>query len=470
MTDETPATEGRPESNTRLGGLLPGLATRFPPYVAQMLVPVLLVTAVAVFAALHVLRPAPPSSLTMAGGPPGSRFDTVAQRYRKILARNGITLKVVTTAGSLDNLQRMLAARPSVDVALVQTGTTAAADGDELTSLGSVFYEPLTIFYRSPAPMARLSQLRGLRVAVGPPGSGTRFLALALLKANEIEAGGPTQLLELEGEAARTALLHGQVDAVFLAGDSAGPETTRELLHAPGVRLFDFPQADAYVRRFHYLSKLEIPPGAFDLGENLPPAPTSLVAPTVELLAHPDLHPALSDLLIEAAIEVHGHAGLLQSAGEFPTPAVHDFPISADAARYYKSGKSFSYRYLPFWLASMLNRAVVVLVPVFLVLIPALRYLPAVYSWRIMRRINRGYGQLMALERQSLEDVSPKQRAKLLDRLAQIEKNVIGLKIPGSHADQLYVLREHVQFVRENLARSERQGGEAAATTAPPAA
>jgi TRAP-type uncharacterized transport system substrate-binding protein len=141
-----------------------------------------------------------------------------------------------------------------------------------------MFYVPLTIFYRSPVPLQRLSQLRGQRIAIGPPGSGTRSLALDLLKANEIVPQGQTQLLDLEGEAARAALLAQRVDAIFLTGDSAAPDTIREMLHTPGIRLFEFPQADAYVRRFHYLSKLELPAGAFDLGENLPPTlPACLV-------------------------------------------------------------------------------------------------------------------------------------------------------------------------------------------------
>ena len=229
-----------------------------------------------------------------------------------------------------------------------------------------------------------------------------------------------------------------------MTGDSARPETIREMLHTPGVRLFNFAQADAYVRRFHYLSKLELPPGAFDLGENLPPTAINMLAPTVELVAHSSLHPALSDLLLEAATEVHGGATLLQTAGQFPAPLVHEYPISADAARYYKSGKSFAYRYLPFWLASLLDRALVVLLPALLVMVPLLRYVPAMYNWRIKSRIDRRYRQLMALERQSLEDLTQDQRAHLIVRLAQIEKSVIALKMPGSHAEQLYVLRQRI--------------------------
>ena len=430
---------------------------------------ILIVGVILLLTGWHFVRSAPPRLLTIAGGPAGSRFDLVAHQYQKILAHNGITLKILTTDGSLDNLKRLSAANSGVDIALVQSGVAnaAAVEASDLNSLGSLFFVPLTIFYRSPVALERLAQMRGLRVAVGAPGSGTRFLALALLKANHIEAGGPTQLLDLEGEAARKALLAQQADAIFLTGDSAAPETTRELMHAPDIRLFEFPQADAYVRRFHFLNKLELPPGSFDLGENLPPSHLTMLAPTAELLARPSLHPELSDLLIEAASEVHGRAGVMQNAGQFPTPLMHDFPISGEAARYYKSGKSFTYRYFPFWVASLLDRTVVALLPILLVVIPALRYLPAVYNWRVQGRINRRYRQLMELERKSLGTLTPEQRASLLEELTQIENSVIANKIPSSHAGQLYVLREHMQFVRGNLAQSNARAYKLRASATP---
>jgi TRAP-type uncharacterized transport system substrate-binding protein len=351
--------------------------------------PLLLVCLLTIFLALHYVRPAPPTTLTIASGTPGSRFQLAALQYQKILARSGITLKVLTTAGSLENLDRLRSPSSGVDVALVQSGLSAPDQAGNLVSLGALFYVPLTIFYRSPHPLERLSELHGHRIAIGPEGSGTRTLAMALLKANEIQPGGPTELLDLEGAEARSALLNGKADAVFLTGDSATPETIREMLHASGIRMFDFPQADAYVRRFTYLRKLDVPPGAFDLGENLPPVHLNLLASTIDLVAHSDLHPALSDLLIEAATEVHGRPSLLAQAGEFPSPRPNDFPISADATRYYKSGKSFAYRYLPFWLASLFDRALVVMLPALLVIIPIIRYIPEIYNWNIRRRINR---------------------------------------------------------------------------------
>jgi TRAP-type uncharacterized transport system substrate-binding protein len=422
---------------------------------AETLGPIVLLAVAAILLTLHFVSPAPPRTLVMSGGPKGSRFESVAQRYQKILARSGITLKILTSEGSLDNLDRLIDPKTKTDIALVQAGITGTGDTSSIVSLGSVFYQPLTIFYRSPKPIQRLSELAGKRIAIGVEGSGTRFLALALLKANEIEPSGATSLSDLEGDAARSALVGKQVDAIFLSGDSASATTTREMLHAEGIRLFDFPQADAYVRRFPYLNKLALPPGAFDLGENLPPEPINMIAPTVELLAHSSLHPALCDLLIEAAYEVHSPASLLQSAGQFPNPVTTAFPISDEASRYYKTGnRSFAYRYLPFWLASLLNRALVVLLPVLVVVIPGLRFLPQLYNWRVNTRIHRRYGELMALEREGLTPLSDERRAALLDRLADIEKLVIATKMPGSHAEQIYMLRQHIAFVRGKLTRA----------------
>jgi hypothetical protein len=86
------------------------------------------------------------------------------------------------------------------------------------------------------------------------------------------------------------------------------------------LRTFDFVQGDAYVRRFRYLSKLELPPGSLDLGRNMPSKSLTLIAPTVELIARRDPHPALSDLLIEAARELHRYGRVYQGASHPTAP------------------------------------------------------------------------------------------------------------------------------------------------------
>jgi len=413
---------------------------------------IVVVSLVAATLAFLFLSAAPPTTLTMTSGPDGSAFRQSAERYRKILAREGVTLKVRPSQGSVENIKRLTDPSTDVDVGFVQGGLAdLSGASDQLMSLGSVFYQPVLVFYRSPRPIARLSELRGKRIAIGGEGSGTRLLAATLLKANGIEANGPATLLDLEGKAAEEALLKHQADAIFLMGESATSATIRDLIHAPGIRLFDFAQGDAYARRFRYLSKLELPAGSFDLGDNIPATPLTIVAPTVELIARPDLHPALSDMLIEAAREVHGRATVIQNAGEFPAPLEHEYRLSDDAVRYYKSGKTFAYKHLPFWLASLVDRTLIMLVPIVVLLIPGLKIVPWLYNWRLRGRVYRRYGELMALEREAFAQTTPEQRVELLKRLDQIEERVITGKLPGSIAGEVYLLREHIGFVRDRL-------------------
>jgi len=421
--------------------------------VAESAGPAVVATLIALWAALYFVRPAPPDTITLTGGPEGSTFASRAEQYRQILARNGVKLKVLPSSGSLQNLQRLNDPQFRVDVGFVQGGVAGGKSFDNLASLGSLFYEPLAIYYRSTRPLTRLSELSGKKLAIGAEGSGTRALSIALLKANGIEAGAATTFSDLQGEDAAQALIDERIDAAFLMGDSATPPVMRKLLLTPGVRLADFTQADAYVRRFPYLSKFTLPMGVFDLATNTPMESMTMIGPTVELIARDTLHPALSDMLIEAAREVHGGASLFRRAGEFPAPLEHEFRISDDATRYYKSGKGFLYRSLPFWLASLADRMLVLIVPVIVLLIPGLRMVPWLYTWRIRSRLFRRYGELMALERSAMDATRPQERQQLIQRLDDVERAVNNTKMPLAFADQVYVLREHIRFVRDKLAQ-----------------
>ena len=419
---------------------------------AMTLGPFAVLVVLAFWLAYHFVRPAPPSTIVMSGGRAGSIFEATAERYRKILARNGIRLEIVPSEGSLQNLQRLADPDSKVDVGFVQGGLAAQGDPDKVVSLGSMFYAPVAVFYRARKPIERLSQLEGKSIAIGREGSGTRAIAATLLKANGIEAGkGKTTLVDLEGDDAANALVRGSVDAAILTGDSASGANMMRLIHTENVRLFDVVQADAYVRRFPYLSKIELPPGSLDLGRNEPDRPLNLVATTVEMIARPDLHPALSDLLIDAAREVHGRASLLAKAHEFPQPLEHEYRLSDDAQRYYESGKSFWYRHLPFWLASLLDRTLILLIPVAVLLLPGLKIVPTLYIWRVRQRIYGRYGELMAIEREAFGETTPEHRAQLMKRLDDFEARVVNLRLPGWWADELYVLKSHIGFVRRRL-------------------
>jgi hypothetical protein len=412
--------------------------------------PVLLALALATALVVWLVDPAPPKTITMSAGQPDSSLYQTAQEYAKILARNGITLKVLPSEGSVQNLERLLDPKAQVDLALVQGGIATKEQASSLISLGSVSYVPIVVFYRGKG-LTLLSQLEGKRVAIGRVGSGTRTLSLKLLEANGITPGGSTQLLSTDGLQAATELVSNEADAVFLSGDSATRGLMLRLLKVPGISVMDFNEARAYTRIFPYLDEIELPPGVLDLGRRIPPQTVHLISPTVELVARNSLHPALSDLLIEAAQEVHGMAGLLQRAGQFPSPVAHEFPISEDASRYYRSGKSFLYRALPFWLANIADRALVLLLPVAVLVFPMLRLVPALYRWRVRSRIYRYYGALIAIERGAMHMSNDEERRALLVELDHIEESLDTLKLPLAYADALYVLREHIGFVRARL-------------------
>jgi TRAP-type uncharacterized transport system substrate-binding protein len=351
-----------------------------------------------------------------------------------------------------------------VDVGFVQVGVKLPEAGPaearrELASLGTIARQPLYVLVRGEAPPDRLSELSGRRLVVGPEGSGTRVLALALLQASGIEPGDGTTLLDLDDDLVGAALQKGEIDAAFLMGDSASPRVIRALIGHPSIHVLQLSQLEAYLRRFQHLDRVVIPMGAYDLGTNLPARDLELLASSVELVARADLHPAVSDLFIETLREVHGRSSLLQKAGEFPAPREHDLPLSADARRYYDSGKRWVFKVLPFWAASLADRFLVVLVPLVLLLVPAFRTVPTVYRWRVRGRLYRVYAAMLELERDVRSNAGG-DLAGLLARLDAIERRAEALKLPLAFADQFYVLREHIGLVRRRLAAiGERPAG-----------
>ena len=419
---------------------------------------ILLVAALGFAFAYQFVEPAPPSRIVITTGSESGAYYHFAQRYAAILARDGITLEVRASAGSLQNLERL--ERDEAQVGLVQGGVLPpkddpdAADERGLVSLGSLFYEPVWVFYRADKPLTRLTELRGKRLAIGQEGSGIRQLARQLLEANEIPAGD--HLLPLSGMAAAEALQQGQIDAAFLIAAESAP-VVQMLLRSPGIHLMSFSQAGAYQRRFPFLTRLTFPEGVADLVRNLPASNIQLLAPTANLVIRRDLHPALQNLLLRAASEVHGRPGFFQDAGEFPAYKDPLFPLSADAARYFKSGPSFLQRYLPFWLAVMVDRLIVMLVPLFALLIPLLRIAPAIYAWRVRSKVFRCYGALKFLEEDLHHRYDPGRLADYRGRLDRLEEEASQLRVPLGFTHLIYTLREHVNLVRQILDKREAQ-------------
>lgn len=402
--------------------------------------PALVITVGAFMLAYQFVDPAPPNTLTLSAGSKGGAYYAYAESYRDYLKQRGISVRLLESAGSQENVERLSAGE--ADVAFVQSGI-ANPENNALTSLGSLYYEPLWVFVRSDAGVKSLIDLQGKSIAVGSKGSGTRVLSVQLLKENGLSEHN-TSLSSAGANKAADALLNGKVDAVFLvAGASA--ETVQMLNQSSRVKLLSFTRAEAYTRRISTLSSLSLPQGTLNLASNMPKKDTTLLAATATLLINKNTHPALQDLLLQAALYVHGGRTLFSHEGEFPTSHYSAITLSKEAQRYYKSGPPFLQRYLPFWAATLVDRLKVMLLPFVALLIPLFKVMPPLYRWRVRSRIYRWYDELGRIDIALAEGTDQ----TMFDELDRIENEIRKVHVPLSYADELYSLRMHLALIRD---------------------
>lgn len=414
----------------------------------------------AFFVTSQFVQPAPPRKVTIAAASKDAPYYRLAAQYQSYFKANGITLEIRETAASFENLKLLTDAKSGVDIGILQGGIASNKDAPDLRSMGRVAYEPLWVFYRGSEPIDRLSQLKGKRILVGPTGGGTHHLAMKLLAASGITNENATLVpMHLPNyiEAFETA----KADAGFLVL-GADANTVQRLFKTPGVQLMSFAQADGYSQRFPFLSRLDLKQGVVDFGRNIPAEDTALVATKTALVVRDSLHPAITSLLAEAVLAVHGapefdptgEAKLFQRVGEFPIIADPEFALADDARRVYKSGPAFLQRYLPFWLATLLERMTIMLVPLVGLLIPAMRITPSIYPWLVRRRIMHWYRELRRVETSLAEAATPEQLSQKLRDLDRIDEGVRTTQIPQNFADQFYQLRAHIDVVRRRVAVS----------------
>ena len=424
--------------------------------------PFVLLAAVLIAVAYAMLQPNPPRKVVLATGVAQGAYAEFGKRYAELLQRHGIAVELRPSAGAAENLALLRNPTSGVDLGFVQggaedeAGAAQAPDSRNLVSLGSMFYEPVWLFYREDAAqrlvkapqITQLAQLAGAKLNIGAPGSGAPPLMQRLLEANRIAPGAIT-LLQQATTPAVVDLLEGRIDALAMA---SAPEAlmVQMLLQTPGIRLLDFAQAEAYARRFAFVSAITLPRGVVDLAADRPPTDVHLVAPTATLLARDTLHPALVQLFVQAAQQVHGTAGWFSRKAEFPNAANTEHPLAAEAQRFYRNGTPWLQRYLPFWLANLADRMWVVLLAIVAVLIPLGRVLPPLYEFRIRSRVFRWYAQLRAVETVATQP-GPRDTTALLAELDTLEAHVGQITVPLSYADELYSLRGHIQLVRTRL-------------------
>ena len=422
--------------------------------------PFILIAVLLLALAYKVLDPTPPTRVVLATGSEQGAYAEFGKRYASRLKAYGVDVELRYTQGAAENLALLRDPNSGVDIAFVQGGADEQlaaraedAEADGLSSLGSLFYEPVWLFYRDDSAqrllkgeaLTSLTQLAGWKLNIGPPGSGGPNLMKKLLDANGVPMTG-ISLLDQPQTSAVMGLLAGEMDALVFA---SAPESlmVQMLLQTPGIKLFNFAQAEAYSRRFPFMSPVLLPRGVVDLARDIPPADVRLVAPTATLVARDTVHPALVQLFVQAARQIHGEAGWFQRKGEFPSGVNTERPLAKEADRFYRNGTPFLQRYLPFWLANLIDRMWPVLLSIVAILIPLSRLLPPLYEFRIRSRIFRWYGQLREIE----TAVGQRPAADLNRALDDIEAHLEQVSVPLSYADELYSLRGHINMVRDRV-------------------
>jgi len=428
--------------------------------------PFVLVALVLLAGAYFVLQPNPPRDVVLATGPEQSDYAEFGKRYAAVLKRHHITVELRATEGSSANRRLLRDAREKVDFGFVRGGSSEAirkedeiGTGVPLVALGSLFPEPVWIFYREEAAaklpgkkLQRLEQFRGWRVNAGGRGGGTINMFIKLLGANGV-GRDDLRLSRLEPTESAMALFGKDLDAMVLVSAPESP-ILQMLLRTKGIALFEFTQAEAYTRRFGYLEAVTLPRGIADLSQDVPPRNITLIAPTSMLVAREDTHPALVQLFVQAAHEIHADPGWFARPGQYPSKDDVEFPLAPEAERYFKNGAPLMQRYLPFWLANLIDRMWVVLISIIAILIPLSRVVPPLYNFRVRSRIFRWYRQLRQIE----DSLSAKKAktADLVEELNRLDAKVERVSVPLSYTDELYSLRSHIALVRERLSEAQR--------------
>lgn len=399
---------------------------------------------------MRFVAPPPPMEIRFAAGGVDGNYYALAQRYAEALKVHGIDVEVLETKGTVENYALLNSGE--ADVALLQGGLASEESRENLTSLGGMFAEPYWIFTRADQ-LSLLSSdfgdLESLRIASGAVGSGTRAMTERL----QSEWGGEwLDIVPLSGNDAADALLAGDVEAaVFTASVDAG--YVQRLLNTPNVRLIGMRRANGLSMRDDALAPLTLFDGVVDMDRNIPAGDVQLISAIAQLGVDKDLHPALQSVLLEAAEAIHNGGSILTRADTFPDQTRTDLPLSDEARRYFRDGPSFLRRYFSFGWANFLERAWVFLIPLLALLIPLVQMAPPVYRWRIRRKIYVWYNDLHALERRGIDAPDDAERHQVLSDIQALQREVGRVEVPVSYNDELYHLRNHINFVEALIAR-----------------
>ncbi len=415
----------------------------------KVMLPTILLVVFAFYVAYQFVGPPPPSKITMIVGSTQGKYWEFAQEYKRLLAEDDIELTLIESNGSSENYERLQDRDQKIDLGFIQSGIGETTEENQLLGLASVAYEPIWVFHRQDTTISRLTELQGKRIAIGGEGSGTQAAARALLLDNGVNEDNTDLLLVGAAEAVED-ILAGETDAAFLVS-SPTSQLVEKILQNDSLTFMEFDRYHAYTRRHTYLSHVLISEGLIDLQNNRPKEDKHLLATTATIVTREELHPALIDLLMQVFQEVHEEGGLLQEKDEFPSPRYMSFELSSEADRYFKNGPPFFQRFMPFWVANLLDRLKVMIIPFLTILIPLFKIFPPTYRWKIRSKIYKWYAQIDEIEKEAIDTDGAEALQDLSKQLRDIDRRISRIKVPLSYAYEAYSLRVHLNLIHDKL-------------------
>lgn len=410
---------------------------------------VIIIVALVIAALLTLVDPTPPRAFTLVTGNPDGAYHAFGTRLAAELKKQGLEVTLRSPKGSNENLSLLASDDEAISIALVQSGLRTDAH-EEFKSLGSLFYEPLWIFTRRDLALGGVQDLRGRRVAVGAEGSGTLPLALKVLEASGLT--GQLTTVQIGGDEAAAALREGDVDAAFVVSSPQGA-AIKALIEDPGLTFHGLRRERAYQMAFPNLATMTIGEGQLNLPKNIPENDRVMLASVVSLVVNDRFHPGLAPAVLEAASGLLRQGGTLERPGEFPAARPTDFPLLAEASHYHRNGPPFLMRFLPFWAATVAFRVFILIIPLLAILIPLLRVAPPLYQWRTRRRIFRWYSHLREIDQRLTNGMHANTIEGELEKLHELQDEILKVKVPLSYSDELYDLHLHVEWVIQRLKR-----------------
>ncbi|WP_411881547.1 TAXI family TRAP transporter solute-binding subunit [Polaromonas sp. YR568] len=410
--------------------------------------PVLLCTALALWWSATQWKLLPPTEVVIGAGSPQGGYSMLAQRYAEQLERIGVRAEIVYSDTQKGSLERLTRAGDATSIGFAH-GIYANADTG-LQALAVIGQEPVWIFSTIGGPSS-LAQARGLRVAAGPASSSS-FIAARLMLEHAGVRPAEVQFDSATGVAAANALADGKADLVFQAAGEDS-QAVQLLTRNSGIQLLGAEHAGAIAAQNPRLQPLLLPQGAIELRGDIPPKDLTLMSLQTHLLVRPGVHPALQRALLDAAIEIHEIPNFLQRHGQFPSFRGSDFPLSPTARAYSLGARPWMETLLPYRTAQYAELVFYAILPILAIAVLMLAWIPKLFDWRISSALNHFYGDLKFLENDmdAVAADNPMALRQLLERLDNIERQVVATDLPDEFSERWYTLREHLASARDRL-------------------